>query len=242
MDAALNTESPLVTKRPESLVDEAADLLREQILAGELAPGARVHLADASERLDISVVPIREALRSLASEGLVVSLPQRGYRVTELNREDFDDMYRLRLVLDPMAVELAVPRFSDADRAEIQKSFDALENAYRDNDRKAHAIEHRRFHFAIYEPSDSPWLLRFINTVWNSSARYQQLSAAGGRRGPIQDRIVEHRLILDACLDGDAQRAADVMRDHLQLTIDSIHDVIDAQQPQGEATNVPSAT
>jgi DNA-binding GntR family transcriptional regulator len=231
-----------MAKRSESLVDEATDLLREQVLSGELAPGARVHLADASQRLDMSIVPIREALRSLAGEGLVVSLPQRGYRVTELNRDDFDDMYRLRLVLDPMAVLLAVPKFTQADRAEIQKSFAELEQAYRDNDRKRHAIEHRRFHFAIYEPCDSPWLLRFITTVWNSSARYQQLSAAGGRRGPIQDRIVEHRRILEACLEGDAQRAADVMRAHLQLTIDSIHDVIESQQKENEEARVPSST
>ena len=227
--------------RPESLVDEAATLLRQQILNGELAPGARVHLADASARLDMSVVPIREALRSLASEGLVVSLPQRGYRVTDLNRDDFDDMYRLRLVLDPMAVQLAVPNFTADDRAEIQAAFEQLERAYRAHDRTRHAIEHRRFHFAIYEPSNSPWLLRFITTVWNSSARYQQLSAAGGRRGPIQDRIVEHKRILDACLAGDAEHAAEVMRDHLQLTIDAIHDVIDSQQSGKEASHVPSA-
>ena len=229
-------------KRPESLVDEAADLLREQILAGELAPGARVHLADASERLDISVVPIREALRSLASEGLVVSLPQRGYRVTELNRDDFEDMYRLRLVLDPMAVSLAVPNFTDDDRRDIQTSFDALRNAYVNNDRQRHRVEHRRFHFAIYEPSGAAWLLRFINTVWNSSVRYQRLSASGGRRGPIEDRIEEHRRILDACLAGDAPRAADEMRDHLQRTIDSVHDVIESQQPDREAINVPGTT
>lgn len=216
-----------MAKRSESLVDEAAALLREQILSGELAPGARVHLADASQRLDVSVVPIREALRSLASESLVVSLPQRGYRVTDLNRDDFDDIYRLRMVLDPMAVRLAVPRFTDDDRHEIQQAFDDLKQAYLDSDSKRHAIEHRRFHFAIYGPSNSPWLLRFIATAWNSSVRYQRLSVVDGQRGPIEDRIEEHARILDACLTGDCERAADEMRNHLQRTVTSIHDVID---------------
>lgn len=230
-----------MARRSESLVDEAATLLREQILSGGLAPGARVHLADTSDQLDISVVPIREALRSLAGEGLVVSLPQRGYRVTDLNQGDFDDIYRLRLVLDPMAVQLAVPNFTGDDQREVEDSFGKLEQAYLDGDRKRHAIEHRRFHFAIYEPSGSPWLLRFLASLWNSSIRYQQLSAVGGRRGPIEDRIVEHRKILDACLVRDAESAAELMREHLKLTIASIHDVIAQKSTEGEAVDVPSA-
>src|SRR5690242_4657103 len=86
---------------PPTLVERAAEGLRAEILDGTLAPGDRVHLADAAERLGMSMVPVREALRSLASEGLVYAVPQRGYRVSELSLDDLEDTYRLRVELDP---------------------------------------------------------------------------------------------------------------------------------------------
>jgi DNA-binding GntR family transcriptional regulator len=219
--------------RTPSLTEEAARLLREEILGGELAPGARVHLIDASRRLGMSIVPIREALRSLHSEGLVVALPQRGYRVSELNLADFDDTYRLRLVLDPMAVELAVPLLDDPRREVLGAAFTGLERAYRKHDRAAHAIEHRRFHFAIYEACGSPWLLRCLGVLWENSVRYQRISGQGGRRGLIEDRIEEHRRIRDACAGGDAAGAATQMRDHLAQTVRAVHAAIEQTQAGG---------
>jgi DNA-binding GntR family transcriptional regulator len=215
--------------RPASLAEEAARVLRGEILGGELAPGARVHLLDAAERLGMSIVPIREALRSLSSEGLVVALPQRGYRVSELNPADFDDTYRLRLVLDPMAVELAVPLLDGSRVALIRDAFAALERAYRENDRAGHAVAHRRFHFAIYEATSSPWLLRFLAVLWENSVRYQRISGEAGRRGPIEDRIEEHRRVLDACAAGDAAAAAQAMHDHLAQTVRSVHAAIESE-------------
>lgn len=216
--------------RTTSLVAEATEALREEILSGELAPGDRVHLVDAAERLEMSIAPIREALRSLAADGLVISMPQRGYRVSELNIGDFRDVYRLRLRLDPMAVELGVPRLDAAQMSNLREAFSRLEHAYLRNDRAAHSIEHRRFHFTIYEASGSAWLLRFIAALWENSVRYQRLSGDSGQRGPIADRIGEHRDILLACEARDVTGAAELMHEHLLATIRTVEAALEAEQ------------
>lgn len=210
----------LAQRSEGTLVDLATAALREEILSGELRPGERVHLAGAAERLGMSMVPVREALRSLASEGLVIAVPQRGYRVSPISADDLADLYRVRLVLDPMATELAVPRLTDADRAELESAMAALEQAYARGDRDAHRIAHRRFHFAIYSACGSAWLLRFLELMWDASYRYQRLSAR--RRGSLADRAAEHRRILAACLAGDAPGAAALMREHLALTLTAV--------------------
>jgi DNA-binding GntR family transcriptional regulator len=199
-----------------TLVERAVQGLRDEILDGTLAPGDRVHLTDAAARLGMSMVPVREALRSLAAEGLVCAVPQRGYRVSELSLGDLDDTYRLRLVLDPMAAELAVPNMTERELRVVRTAFDGLVAAYAAGDHVRHARFHRAFHFAIYEPCASPWLLRFLNQLWENSIRYQRLSHR--RRGSLQDRAEEHRRILDAVEAGDAAGAAQRVREHLELT------------------------
>jgi DNA-binding GntR family transcriptional regulator len=199
-----------------TLVERAVQGLRDEILDGTLAPGDRVHLTDAAARLGMSMVPVREALRSLAAEGLVCAVPQRGYRVSELSLGDLDDTYRLRLVLDPMAAELAVPNMTERELRVVRTAFDGLVAAYAAGDHVGHARFHRDFHFAIYEPCASPWLLRFLNQLWENSIRYQRLSHR--RRGSLQDRAEEHRRILDAVEASDAAGAAQRVREHLELT------------------------
>lgn len=178
----------------------------------------------------MSIAPIREALRSLAADGLVISMPQRGYRVSELNLEDFRDIYRLRLRLDPMALELAVPRLDRAQMSNLREAFSRLERAYLEHDRVAHAVEHRRFHFTIYEASGSAWLVRFLAALWGNSVRYQRISADSGQRGQIADRIEEHRDILLACEARDAVGGAELMRAHLLVTVRTVEAVLESEQ------------
>jgi DNA-binding GntR family transcriptional regulator len=221
----MQPESDLET----TLVGRALRSLREEILSGELGSGARIHLEEAAARLGMSPIPIREALRILASEGLVTAVRNRGYRVTATTVEDLDDTYLMRLTLDPMAVRLAVPRFTDADRAGLQASFEQLLQSYRQDDWTAHRIHHRAFHFAIYQACGSPWLLRFISMLWETSDRYQRLSTA--LRGTKQQRIEEHREIYDACMAGDADEAGRAMEKHLGRTHRTVRDLLETLRP-----------
>jgi len=203
-----------------TLVEHAAEALREEILGGRLHPGSRVHLDEAATRLDMSPIPIREALRWLASEGLVIPLPQRGYRVREVTPADFEDTYRLRLVLDPLATRLAVPNLPGEGLDRLTDAFEHLLAGYRQDDWAINRLHHRAFHFAIYGGSGSSWLVRFIDMLWQNSERYQRMSAR--YRGTVEQRAQEHRRIMMACRSGDAQEAETLMRQHLMLTYTTV--------------------
>lgn len=199
-----------------TLVELATRVLREELRNGRLPPGSRIHLGETAGWLGMSPIPVREALRTLATEGLVVSLPHRGYRVPEATLADLEDSYRLRLVLDPMAVERAVPSLTDDDLARAESAIATLEEALRASDWEGVRAANHDFHFAIYEAADSPWLLKLISLLWENSERYQRLASTG--RGTPEQRTGEHRRILDACHERDAEQAARLMFEHLNRT------------------------
>jgi DNA-binding GntR family transcriptional regulator len=213
--AEISTDATVGVGR-NTLVDLATQALRDELVAGRFAAGSRIHLRETATRLGMSQIPVREALRALATEGLVISLPHRGYRVAEASLADLEDTYCLRLVLDTMAVELAVPKLTDEDIARAGQALDDLERALRNDEWEKVRLANRRFHFAVYEAADSPWLLKFIAMLWESSEKYQRL--ASPQRGTLEQRVGEHRRILNACRQRDAAKAAELMHRHLNRT------------------------
>lgn len=207
---------PITAARRNTLVDLATQALRHELLMGELEPGSRIHLGETAERLRMSPIPVREALRTLATERLVIALPHRGYRVPEVSRADLEDIYRLRLVLDPMAVELAVPNLSADNLERARRALSALEEALRDEAWDRMRVANREFHFAIYEAADAPWLLKLISMLWENSEPYQRIASPG--RGTAKQRIDEHRRILKAVRARDATEAARLTYEHLDRT------------------------
>lgn len=203
-----------------TLVEFASEQLREDILAGELSGGDRIPLDAIAQELGMSPIPVREALRMLASEGLVIPLPHRGYIVAPVDVADLDDTYRLRLRLEPLAVELAVPRLVRADVKLLSAELDALDTAFVDGDWPAHREHHRAFHFGIYDRCGSDWLLRFVDMLWQNAERYQRMTTL--IEGEPKRRMREQRQILTACRRGDAERASALMYDHLSRAAETL--------------------
>jgi DNA-binding GntR family transcriptional regulator len=199
-----------------TLVDLAAETLRDELQSGRLTAGSRIHLGETAARLGMSPIPVREALRTLATEGLVVSLPHRGYRVPEANLADLEDTYRLRLILDPLAMELAVPKLTAVHLERAEQALARLGAGLKSGDWSAIRAANRDFHFAIYEASESPWLLKLITMLWETSERYQRLSTP--YRGTTTQRKAEHVAILEACRSGDPRRSAKLLHEHLNRT------------------------
>ncbi len=216
-------------KPASTLVNHALEVLRDLIVSGELLPGSPIRVEETAAKLGMSTIPLREALRTLASQGMVVQLSRRGYFVADLSFQDLSDVYRLRMVLDPMALELAIPELTPVDVKGIEDAFDALVEAYETGDGRLSRDRHRAFHFSIYQHSHSPWLLRCLEILWDSSERYQRISAL--HRGSTADRAAEHRLILDACRRGDVEGGPTVMRKHLAKTVSTMRDLLEAGQP-----------
>jgi GntR family transcriptional regulator, carbon starvation induced regulator len=222
-----------------TLAEVAANEIRAHIVAGQLVPGARIHLHSMATALNMSPIPVREALSSLAAEGLIDFLPRRGYRVGRLTVADLDDTLRLRYILDPLAVELAVPNLTEAKLDAVAAALDAYARTLRDGDWKAHRFYHRQFHFGIYDSCGSPWLLRFLNMLWENSVRYQRLSVAFG--GTIEQQIGEHARILAACRAGDAALAKRLTLEHIQITRRAIKTLVEnASVPEHSERNRPA--
>lgn len=135
-----------------SLVEVTTRRLRAEILSGELEPGQRLVEEQIVQRFAISRAPLREALRTLANQGLVEHLPRRGSRVTALSERDVDELFELRSVLERHAVQSALPLAGGpgADRlALVRQRLDEMRRADADGDELAKDDAHRAFHAAV---------------------------------------------------------------------------------------------
>lgn len=200
---------------PRSKAAAAYERLRHEIRTGELAPGERVTLHRLSEQLGMSLTPVREALNKLASEGFVVHRRHHGTRIAEFSSARMEQTYRLRKVLEPMAVRLAAER---ADRLQLETELARVEELLGVCDRASTALEvvrsNEEFHRGLYRLSGDPLLEEFIEKLW-AGVPYQSLSLyEGGER--VRQSGREHRLILDAVAAGEGEAAAERLREHIE--------------------------
>jgi DNA-binding GntR family transcriptional regulator len=226
------SSSKLAALRPagghRTLAERAFAALHEAIVTGVLPPGERLPIEELAEILEMSPMPIREALRLLDSVGLVENIPHRGARVTELSIEDLREVYEARLALEPLAVTHAAEKFTDADAALASERLEAHVRAYRQRDLGVVWSTHTAFHFALYDAAKSRWMSRLIHPLWETSERYR--FAMLPARLNLDQRRYEHERILQACIDHDPGAAARELRNHLARTAN----LIAAQMGSGE--------
>ena len=206
------------TQGHRTLAEKAFETLHWAIITGRLRPGARLPIEDLAGVLDMSPMPIREAVRRLDAAGLVENIPHRGARVTELSVTDLSEVYEARLALEMLAIRRAAERFEPTHEEIARQRLSALE-AMTDDKTAAASSAHAAFHFALYDAADSAWLGRLIRPVWETSERYC-LEVPECRR--LQKRRWEHRAILEACISHDADGAAVALHDHLATTANTI--------------------
>lgn len=194
------------------------DTLRRAILGGGLSPGTPLVLATLSASLGVSRTPIREAIRELATEGLVDFDSFRSATVHTPTLEEAREIYKLRLLLDPLAVREAVVRIAPQalDRAQ------ALHDAMLATDDVGEWVDaNREFHGVLLDAADSPWLIRIIDTLRDAAAIQVALSL---RVSPshIADANADHSQILAAFKKHDADAAAELTERHLRATLEII--------------------
>ena len=210
---------PTDQAQPVSLVDRVLDFVRDRILSGEYEPGARLRLQPLAEESGASLIPVREALRILEAERLVETIPNRGARVAGISREDMEDLYRVRILLETQAVRESPP-MTEEEVAEYAEVLDRLKKAATDGDDHLVMKLHRQYHFGIYGRNSSRWLTTLIDLLWKHTERYQRLSLHF-RHDAADD---EHREVLDALASGDSEAAAAALRAHLQSTAKLVGD------------------
>jgi DNA-binding GntR family transcriptional regulator len=198
---------------PTALYQEVAERLRQRIFAHELTPGMWIDEQMLAEQYGISRTPLREALKVLASEGLVELKPRRGCYVTEISRQDLDDIFPLMAMLEGRCAAEAIKRAKAADLTALKTIHESLESAARDGRIDAFFEANQAFHKKIQELSGNRWLLSVIQDLRKvlKLSRLHSLSL----EGRLQQSLDEHRAILATMLSGDAVRAERLMHDHL---------------------------
>ena len=203
-----------------TLAETAAAELHRMILAGTLPAGSPLRLTELAARLDMSPMPVREALRRLEALGLVEIVPHKGARVRELSETDLRDTYEIRVELESLAVARAALTFSTAEAARAEQALAEHEALLAAGDVAGARRAHTEFHFAIYHASGSRWLPRAIEPVWQNSERYRFASLPDGERRRLSHQ--EHQAILDACVAHEPERAVAALRGHLEGAMNRI--------------------
>jgi DNA-binding GntR family transcriptional regulator len=178
--------------------------LRRAIAAGELRPGDRIGQEAVAADIGVSLIPVREALRILESEGLVTYRPRRGYLVTELDLADFEEIYRLRALIEADAVRRGIHRMGPAELAELEAAADDCVAAAAAEDVAGELAANRRFHFLLFALADSTHQERLIRLLWDATVAYRALYYALPGESTEADRA--HRRIIAAARAGDADR------------------------------------
>jgi DNA-binding GntR family transcriptional regulator len=195
----------------DSLAGRIAHALSERIVSGQLLPGARLMQDHIAEEFQASHVPVREAFRKLEAQGLVVSKPRCGVRVSELDPAMVREVTEIRAALEGLALSHALPRIGEAD---IEAARQALAEGEASNQIAVWEAANRRFHLAITAPCAMPRLMASISDLHRSDARFLFATWKQLDWQPRSD--TEHRAILDAVTRRDGEGARALLEAHVR--------------------------
>ncbi|MDN5858340.1 MAG: GntR family transcriptional regulator [Pseudonocardia sp.] len=198
-----------------SVVEQVTTELRRSILSGGLAPGQEFALREIAGQLGVSFIPVREALRSLESEGLVVTRPGRSAVVAPLDLNDLRGIYRIRHRLEPEIAARACSLLSDADYERLDRDAHAFGELDRGIDEIYEA--HHTFHMALLAPAASEWDLRLLTTLWRAAERYIRIGFGRLDPDPAEHdrRERSHHDLVESFRSRDVEAVSRAMHEHL---------------------------
>lgn len=206
----------LLPERTRTAYEFTLGRLRSAILSGQIAGGTHLIQATIARELGVSTTPVREALRQLASEGIVESDAHRGAVVKRVNLAEMLEIYDLRALLEPRCMEMAARQISEE---ALARADDLHRQMEAEHDLGAWANLNREFHQSLCNSVDAPRLVTILQSLHAADALYVSV----GLRmvsNPLEAGNRDHQDLLTALQRGDPAAAAKVSRDHIQATID----------------------
>jgi DNA-binding GntR family transcriptional regulator len=193
-----------------------ADEIRSAVLNGEMRPGMRIRQELLASRFGASRIPVREALKQLENEGLVVLAPNRGAWIADVNSEESIEIYKIREVVEPLAIFESIPLFTDADIESLDATVHELE--------RVKTVEEyirldRLFHLRTYSRAPLPQLLAMVERFWNSTQHFRRqfIEQILGKDGlPFSDP--QHIVLMDAIRSRDPEAARSIIHLHIRRT------------------------
>ncbi len=194
--------------------------VRQAILDGLLPAGSRIDQNQLATDLNVSLVPVREALKILEGEGFVQIIPRRGAFVTESSIPDMEDLYFTRQLLEGQAAYHAADKLTDDHIRKLESLYEDMNHDLRKHDYSGFMVHNRAFHFVIYDAPSSRYLANLIAGMWDLSERYRYRYMYLQDQG--SDVQAEHRAILEACRQRDPKELRNAIIQHMQHTLRSI--------------------
>lgn len=250
MPSALTTklDSGSAPKRPlNTLASTVYDRLRSDILTGKLAPSRKLAIDFLCKQYETGQIPIREALNRLTSDGLVNRRDRRGFHVAPVNAEDLADMVKTRCILESAALRESIAARTPAWEERIVLAYHRMSRAPRSLSNKVYRENpeweklHREFHLSLISACGSRWLLAFCAQLADQTYRYCQIGFQ--RTFPVRNDTEEHRQLMEAVIDGNADKATRLFQKHLRFTAEIIlkTGIAQEQTPDSGKPNMPQA-
>lgn len=202
------------------LRDVVFNTLRQAILRGELKPGERLMEIALSNRLGVSRTPVREAIRMLEKEGLVLMMPRKGAQVAQITEKDLREVLEVRVGLEELAVRFACERITEEELQELESATEEFRKALGGKDLQLMAEADVRFHDVIYRATHNQRLIQIINNIREQMYRYriEYLKDQEGSNG----LIIEHEAICEAIREKNVTEAVKLIREHIFKQQESI--------------------
>jgi DNA-binding GntR family transcriptional regulator len=220
-------------KQPLTRSFELREKIEDEIATGRIVPGAKLDETELATRFRVSRTPIREALIQLASTGFVEMRPRRGAVVPELAPRRLVEMFELMAELEAMCGRLAARRMSDTDHRPLVHAQEACEALSQKRDPDGYYHQNEVFHHVIYEASHNSFLAEQASALHRRLGPYRRLQLR------VRDRITtscaQHRQIVAAILEGDGDKAAELLREHVLIGAGKFTDLMASLGRMGSA-------
>jgi len=198
--------------------------LHQDIIAGKLRPGQRIIISELAKEFGFSEIPIREAIRSLETSGLIHFTPHVGAVVNTIDANEFLEIYLIRIELEALATRLAVPHTTEADLDFLDKNVCRTEKAIKQNKHDKIGPLNKEFHLRIYQAAPYPYLLNLIKSLWEKFELYQSVFAY------VPDRAVpscqEHKKIIEALRIKDGVQAERLVKEQKERTMQALKECL----------------
>lgn len=209
------------------LRDVVFNTLRQAILRGELKPGERLMEIQLANKLGVSRTPIREAIRKLELEGLVLMIPRKWAEVAEITEKSLRDVLEVRRALEELSVQLACEKITKEEIRELERVAKEFQQVVKSSDITEIAEVDVRFHDIIYTATDNQKLIQLLNNLREQMYRYRVEYLK--RDGVFPQLIAEHEAIIRHIENNEKEKATEVMCRHIDNQVEAVIDVIRAK-------------
>ncbi|HKN61007.1 MAG TPA: GntR family transcriptional regulator [Candidatus Acidoferrales bacterium] len=217
-----------------SLTSAVADRLREMIIRGDIQEGEQLRQDAIAGDLEVSRIPVREALRQLEAEGLIKIVTHRGAVVSSLSSEEIEELFEMRAVLECHVLALSIPHLTESDFKEAEAILETYEKAlWKESDVGSWGRLNSQFHATLYSRANRPHFMSIIRQINNNGDRYTRLQLYLTRSFERAKR--EHRMLVELCRKRDVKAACELLEQHIQTAGGALKELLEQRRAESQS-------